>query len=89
MQVYAAPVCFIFDLVGANPKAREVLVSSLMKVLEDGNIIKVMHDCRHPAAAIHYQLGIKLSNVFDTQVAFASLVLMPSSLGLSTYTPAL
>ncbi len=75
MQVYAAPVCFIFDLVGVKPATRETMISGLAQVLENEGIIKVMHDCAKPAAAIYYQLGIKLCNVFDTQVitAFSAL----------------
>ena len=69
MQVYAAPVCFIFDLVAINSFTREAVVSGLKEVLESNSIIKVMHDCSKPAAAIFYQLHIRLCNVFDTQVA--------------------
>ena len=68
MQVYAAPVCFIFDLVAINSFTRETVVSGLREVLESNSIIKVMHDCSKPAAAIFYQLHIRLCNVFDTQV---------------------
>ncbi|DBA86264.1 TPA: hypothetical protein ACH3X1_005764 [Trebouxia sp. C0004] len=69
LQVYAAPVCFIFDLVAVNSSTKEVVVSGLRAVLESDTIIKVMHDCGKPAAAVFYQLGIRLCNVFDTQVA--------------------
>ena len=71
MQVYAAPVCFIFDLVAINSFTRETVVSGLREVLESNSIIKVMHDCGKPAAAIFYQLHIRLCNVFDTQVAMS------------------
>ena len=69
MQVYAAPICFIFDLVAVSPQTLETLVSGLRQVLESDSIIKVMHDSGKPAAAVFYQLGIRLCNVFDTQVA--------------------
>lgn len=69
MQVYAAPVCFIFDVVAISSFTRETVVSGLKEVLESNSIIKVMHDCSKPAAAIFYQLHIRLCNVFDTQVA--------------------
>ena len=68
MQVYAAPICFIFDMVTDDRSVKAALVSGLKQVLEDGSLIKLMHDCRRPAAAIRYQLQISLSNVFDTQV---------------------
>ncbi|KAL0036742.1 hypothetical protein WJX79_008168 [Trebouxia sp. C0005] len=69
LQVYAAPVCFIFDLVAINSHTRETVSSGLREVLESNSIIKVMHDCEKPAAAVFYQLGIRLCNVFDTQIA--------------------
>lgn len=69
MQVYAAPVCFIFDMVTIDHSVRAALISGLKQVLEDNSVIKIMHDCRRPAAAIRYQLQINLCNVFDTQAS--------------------
>lgn len=40
----------------------------LKSMLEDDSIVKVMHDCRQDSAALYYQMGIKLQNVFDSQV---------------------
>ncbi|XP_070397456.1 egalitarian protein homolog isoform X1 [Dermacentor albipictus] len=34
---------------------------------------EVMHDCRNDSAALFFQFGIKLQNVFDTQAAHAAL----------------
>lgn len=70
MQVYAAPICFIFDMVTNDRSVKAALISGLKQVLEDESVIKVMHDCRKPAAAIRYQLQIGLRSVFDTQVHF-------------------
>ncbi len=84
MQVYAAPVCFIFDLVATNAFTRETVVSGFREVLESNSIIKVMHDCSKPAAAIFYQLHIRLCNVFDTQVAMGSCMTMLVDLGWHT-----
>ncbi|KAL3157622.1 hypothetical protein ABBQ32_012070 [Trebouxia sp. C0010 RCD-2024] len=69
IQVYAAPVCFIFDMVTIDHSVRAALISGLKQVLEDNSVIKIMHDCRRPAAAIRYQLQINLCNVFDTQAS--------------------
>ncbi|KAK8771260.1 hypothetical protein V5799_025496 [Amblyomma americanum] len=35
--------------------------------------VQVMHDCRNDSAALFFQFGIKLQNVFDTQAAHAAL----------------
>ena len=67
-QVYAAPFCFIFDLV--HPASRNILVQGLKQVLESQSIIKVMHACHDAAAALRYQLGIRVAHVFDTQVYY-------------------
>ena len=68
MQVYAAPICFVFDMVTTDRSVKAALISGLKQVLEDESVIKLMHDCRRPAAAIRYQLEISMCNVFDTQV---------------------
>lgn len=68
MQIYAAPICFIFDMVTNDRSVKAALISGLKQVLEDESVVKVMHDCRKPAAAIRYQLQIGLRSVFDTQV---------------------
>ncbi|XP_077178951.1 piRNA biogenesis protein EXD1 isoform X2 [Paroedura picta] len=57
---------FLFDifLLGAR-----VFKNGLQMVLEDRNILKVIHDCRWLSDCLSHQYGIMLSNVFDTQVA--------------------
>ena len=67
LQVYAAPTCFIFDLVTDDSSVKGALISTLGKILEDDRTMKLMHDCCRPAAALHYQLQINICNVFDTQ----------------------
>lgn len=71
-QVYAAPVCFIFDLVTNDDATKSALISVVKGVLEDGGKMKLMHDCRRPVAALRYQLHIQLSNVFDPQASSTS-----------------
>jgi exonuclease 3'-5' domain-containing protein 1 len=44
-------------------------VNALGPILTSSSIKKVMHDCREDSSALFHQHGIKLGNVFDTQVA--------------------
>lgn len=71
-QVYAAPVCYIFDLVTNDDATKAALISVVKGVLENGGKMKLMHDCRRPVAALRYQLHIQLSNVFDPQASSTS-----------------
>ncbi|XP_048340152.1 piRNA biogenesis protein EXD1 isoform X2 [Sphaerodactylus townsendi] len=68
LQVATKSHVFLFDifLLGAR-----VFKNGLQMVLEDGNILKVIHDCRWLSDCLSHQYGIMLSNVFDTQVADA------------------
>ncbi|KAK3609998.1 hypothetical protein CHS0354_032343 [Potamilus streckersoni] len=43
--------------------------TGLEKVLSSPKIVKVIHSCSGDSAALFHQFGIKLENVFDTQVA--------------------
>ncbi|XP_075008262.1 piRNA biogenesis protein EXD1 isoform X2 [Calonectris borealis] len=49
----------------------EAFKNGLQMVLEDKNILKVMHDCRWISDCLFHQYGVLLFNVFDTQVADA------------------
>ncbi|XP_054828032.1 piRNA biogenesis protein EXD1 [Eublepharis macularius] len=66
LQVATRSHVFLFDifLLGAR-----VFKNGLQMVLEDRNILKVIHDCRWLSDCLAHQYGIMLSNVFDTQVA--------------------
>ena len=55
-------------MVTSDRSIKAALINGLKQILEDDSVVKIMHDCREPAAAIYYQLQIKLCNVFDTQV---------------------
>ncbi|XP_059675906.1 piRNA biogenesis protein EXD1 [Gavia stellata] len=59
---------FLFDIFLLGPQAFK---NGLQMVLEDKNILKVMHDCRWISDCLFHQYGVLLSNVFDTQVADA------------------
>jgi exonuclease 3'-5' domain-containing protein 1 len=56
---------FIFDL-----KACPELMNDggLKGILEDDNIIKIIHDCRNDSYNLYAQFNVLLRNVFDTQV---------------------
>lgn len=58
---------FIFDI----QECPEIIAEGGLKsILEDENIIKVIHDCRNDSVNLWQQFGILLRNVFDTQVCF-------------------
>ncbi|KAM6068123.1 piRNA biogenesis protein EXD1 isoform 1-T1 [Theristicus caerulescens] len=59
---------FLFDIFLLGPQAFK---NGLQMVLEDKNILKVMHDCRWISDCLFHQYGVLLFNVFDTQVADA------------------
>jgi len=43
----------------------------LKGLLENPNIVKIFHDCRWDSDILCHQMGVQLSNVFDTQVGYA------------------
>ncbi|KAM6254962.1 piRNA biogenesis protein EXD1 isoform 6-T10 [Spheniscus humboldti] len=55
---------FLFDIFRLGPQAFK---NGLQMVLEDKNILKVMHDCRWISDCLFHQYGVLLFNVFDTQ----------------------
>lgn len=48
-----------------------MLVEACKPALESSNITKVIHDCKRDSEALYFQFGIKLYNVFDTQIAYS------------------
>jgi len=36
-------------------------------LLEDVNVLKIVHDCRHDSKALWHQYGCYLNPIFDTQ----------------------
>uniref|UniRef100_A0A8C0GSN0 Exonuclease 3'-5' domain containing 1 n=1 Tax=Chelonoidis abingdonii TaxID=106734 RepID=A0A8C0GSN0_CHEAB len=66
LQVATKSRVFLFDIFLLGPR---VFKNGLQMVLEDKNILKVVHDCRLISDCLSHQYGIILSNVFDTQVA--------------------
>nr|XP_048709099.1 piRNA biogenesis protein EXD1 isoform X2 [Caretta caretta] len=66
LQVATRSRVFLFDIFLLGPR---VFKNGLQMVLEDKNILKVIHDCRLISDCLSHQYGVILSNVFDTQVA--------------------
>lgn len=58
---------FIFDL---QQCPQMVVDGGLKTLLEDPNIIKIIHDCRNDSHNLYTQYDILLRNVFDTQVSY-------------------
>lgn len=56
--------CYIYDMLDID----QIVLFSLGMMLEDPDVIEVIHDCRQDSAALFYQHNIKLPMVFDTQV---------------------
>ncbi|KAM6335851.1 LOW QUALITY PROTEIN: piRNA biogenesis protein EXD1 [Podargus strigoides] len=56
---------FLFDIFLLGPRAFK---NGLQMVLEDKNILKVMHDCCWISDCLFQQYGVLVFNVFDTQV---------------------
>nr|XP_018897610.1 PREDICTED: uncharacterized protein LOC109030875 isoform X1 [Bemisia tabaci] len=63
---------YIFDLITCP---QIITQGGFQAFLESESVVKVMHDCRNDSANLHYQFGITLRNVFDTQAAHAVLQL--------------
>lgn len=57
---------FIFDLKSCPQMATD---GGLKTLLEDENVIKIIHDCRNDSYNLYSQYNILLKNVFDTQVS--------------------
>ena len=70
----------LFD-VQTNPEL--LSHGGLDTLLESESIVKVVHDCRNDSAALYYQHGITMKNVFDTQAAHA--VLQVQETGVPVY----
>lgn len=64
-------VAFVFDVL--TPELKELFFEKcgLRKVLESKIYLKIFHDCRADSDALFHHANIRLSNVFDTQIANA------------------
>ncbi|XP_035024776.1 piRNA biogenesis protein EXD1 [Hippoglossus stenolepis] len=66
LQIATRNKVYLFDILLLGARAFK---NGLSMILENKQILKVMHDCRAIAGCLIAQFGVKLTNVFDTQVA--------------------
>ncbi|KAL4225464.1 piRNA metabolic process [Mactra antiquata] len=62
---------FLFDVMVNEKKQDKSFFkrTGIDKLLSSTKIVKVIHSCSGDSAALYHQFGIRLENVFDTQVA--------------------
>ncbi|XP_053290864.1 piRNA biogenesis protein EXD1 [Pleuronectes platessa] len=66
LQIATRNKVYLFDILLLGARAFK---NGLSMILENKQILKVIHDCRAIAGCLIAQFGVKLTNVFDTQVA--------------------
>ncbi|XP_061699702.1 piRNA biogenesis protein EXD1 isoform X2 [Syngnathoides biaculeatus] len=66
LQIATKNKVYLFDILSLGSRAFK---NGLTMILENKRILKVIHDCRAIARCLLAQFGVKLTNVFDTQVA--------------------
>ncbi|XP_053191142.1 piRNA biogenesis protein EXD1-like [Scomber japonicus] len=66
LQIATKNKVYLFDILLLGARAFK---NGLSMILESKHILKVIHDCRAIAGCLNTQFGVKLTNVFDTQVA--------------------
>ncbi|XP_031135083.1 piRNA biogenesis protein EXD1 isoform X2 [Sander lucioperca] len=66
LQIATKSKVYLFDILLLGARAFK---NGLSMILENKHILKVIHDCRAIAGCLIAQFGVKLTNVFDTQVA--------------------
>ncbi|XP_063764551.1 piRNA biogenesis protein EXD1 isoform X2 [Eleginops maclovinus] len=66
LQIATKSKVYLFDILVLGPRAFK---NGLAMILEKKHTLKVIHDCRALAGCLIAQFGVKLTNVFDTQVA--------------------
>ncbi|KAJ7519000.1 hypothetical protein O6H91_20G018500 [Diphasiastrum complanatum] len=67
MQLAFENAVYLVDAVEGG----DALMQACKPALESSYVTKVIHDCKRDAEALYFQYGIKLSNVFDTQIAYS------------------
>ncbi|XP_074548430.1 piRNA biogenesis protein EXD1 [Halichoeres trimaculatus] len=66
LQIATKNKVYLFDILVLGARAFK---NGLTMILESKHILKVIHDCRAIAGCLLAQFGVKITNVFDTQVA--------------------
>ncbi|KAK3577118.1 hypothetical protein CHS0354_037153 [Potamilus streckersoni] len=64
LQIGLPDHVFLFDVLTLG---KDCFDEGLKDILENGNILKVLHNCRFPSDLLFHQYDIKLVNIFDTQ----------------------
>lgn len=75
-----------FDM---KQKRRDQQMQGFHTLLENSNVVKILHDCRQAAASLLYQKSIRIINVFDTQVLSLLLAYGTASCPQSCYRPSI
>mmetsp|Transcript_9583 Transcript_9583/g.21367 ORF Transcript_9583/g.21367 Transcript_9583/m.21367 type:complete len:377 (+) Transcript_9583:93-1223(+) len=65
VQLATPKVVFLFDVLHQPPSSAVVLF--LKGLLENDDIVKIIHDCKMDSEVLHLHLDIELRNVHDTQ----------------------
>jgi hypothetical protein len=65
VQLSSPSTCYLFDVTKCSRLSKITLF--LKEILEDPNIIKIIHDCRMDSDALFHKLDIKLTGCHDTQ----------------------
>uniref|UniRef100_A0A3B4YIY8 Exonuclease 3'-5' domain containing 1 n=1 Tax=Seriola lalandi dorsalis TaxID=1841481 RepID=A0A3B4YIY8_SERLL len=68
LQIATKNKVYLFDILLLGARAFK---NGLSMILENKHILKVIHDCRAISGCLIAQFGVKLTNVFDIQVADA------------------
>ena len=66
LQMATKKHVFLFDFLALG---KACLDQGLADILEEPRIQKVIHDCRRISDMLLHLFGVKLVNVFDTQVS--------------------
>ncbi|KAM9777638.1 LOW QUALITY PROTEIN: piRNA biogenesis protein EXD1 [Neosynchiropus ocellatus] len=66
LQIATDDKVYIFDIISLGARAFK---NGLGMIMENKKLLKIIHDCRPVAGCLFTQFGVKLTNVFDSQVA--------------------
>ncbi|XP_061599282.1 piRNA biogenesis protein EXD1 [Cololabis saira] len=78
LQIATKQKVYLFDVLQLGTRAFK---NGLSMILESKHILKVIHDCRAIAGSLISQFGVKMTNVFDTQVHVADVMCFYSETG--------
>ena len=88
MQIGCGGKEIIIDPLISNKKQSNSWMTPELKackiILEDQNIVKVIHDCRFDVQILHNALKLDVKNIFDTQVAYMLVQLQQNKLSNSS-----